>query len=55
VTRFAEGLRPVVEGLKKRGMNLCEIARKLNARGIATCHGKQRRAEQVKRLLVDNS
>ena len=49
--RFADSVRPIVTELRGRGLSLRRIAAELNRRGIATCHGRQWRAQQVSRLL----
>lgn len=49
--RFADSVRPIVTELRGRGLSLRRIAAELNRRGIATCHGRQWRAQQVSRLV----
>ena len=50
--RFADAVRPVVDGLMARGLGLRAIARELNERGIKTARGRDWQATTVRNLLA---
>ena len=50
--RFAEGVWPIIESLMDEGLNLSEVARELNERGVKTRTGKWWMAQMVKNVMI---
>jgi DNA invertase Pin-like site-specific DNA recombinase len=50
--RFNEGVHPTIEDLRAQGLNLSQVARELNERGIRTARDRYWTAQGVKNVLL---